>query len=157
MIVKRLANTTRIVSKPFDSVVVVAHTHGCDLQDDIRLERDRKGNCLYKKVGEFNISEYVQSFKTGCALSAILDRITFLPTKEKVGYLQQQEGFSANLTNFPTDASEAWLMMRDVFQRYPEVVKRVHAGESLDTILREKFAAAMPANDNKEVNDNGTV
>lgn len=157
MIAKRFASTTRKVSKPFDPVEVVGHSHGRDLQDDIRLERDRKGNCLYEKVGEFNISEYVQSFKTGCALSAILDRISFLPTREKVNYLQQEEGFSADLTNFPTNGSDAWLLMRDISKRYPDVVDRVRGGESLDTILREKFATATPAADNKEVTNSGTV
>lgn len=148
MTLARVAVTT--VRKPYDPTVVNAAPVGSVVEDDIRLSRDEKGNCIYRKVGEVNVSEYVESFKNGCTLSAILDRIKCMPLRDKVAYLQQTEnGVSADMTHMPTDGSDAFLMLQKYAKEYPEVFERISKGEDYAKVFASVFGKT--ANSEKEI------
>lgn len=135
-------NVTEIttVRRPYDPIVCDPHPHGEDVEGEYRLSRDEKGNCVYTKVGERDISEYIGSFKNGCALSSILDRISLMPVNDKVRYLQQgTDGVGADLSNMPTDGTEAFIMVKKLGRQYPQIFERVANGESLDTVLNDIF------------------
>lgn len=126
--------------RPYDPVVCDPHPHGDEVESEYRLSRDEKGNCIYKKVGEKNIQEYIGSFANGCALSAILDRISLMPVSDKVRYLQQEsDGVGADLSHMPTDGTEAFIMVQKLGRQYPQIFERVAKGESLDTVLSDVF------------------
>lgn len=146
MTLVRVAVTT--VRKPYDPTVVEGVAFGSDVEDDIRLSRDEKGNCIYRKVGEVNVSEYVESFKNGCSLAAILDRIKFLPLRDKVAYLQQTEnGVSADISHMPTDGSDAFLMLQNYSKEYPEVFERISKGEDFTKVLTSVFGKSAKSDE----------
>lgn len=126
--------------RPYDPVVCDPHPHGEAVEGEYRLSRDAKGNCIYTKVGDRDISEYIGSFKNGCALSAILDRISLMPVNDKIRYLQQEtDGVGADLSNMPTDGTEAFIMVKKLGCQYPQIFERVAKGESFDTVLSDVF------------------
>ena len=111
--------------------------HAPVIEDEIRLKRDENGNCIYIKVGEKNVNEYINSFVNGCSLKSILDRCQLMPIHDKVRYLQQNDsGVSADLTNLPKDATEAFIMLRDLKEKHPDVLDRFSKGESFDSIVK---------------------
>lgn len=128
------------VRKPYDPVVCDPKPAGDIIEPVYRLRRDENGNCIYVKVGEKNIDEYIASFKNGCALSSILDRINLMPVNDKIRYLQQTDaGFSADMSNMPTDGTEAFIMVQKLGRQYPQIFERVAKGETLDTVLSDIF------------------
>ena len=133
-------NVVFSVRRPYDPVVCDPHPHGDVVEDEFRLSRDEKGNCIYTKVGDRDISEYIGSFKNGCALSAILDRISLMPVNDKIRYLQQEtDGVGADLSSMPKDGTEAFIMVKTLGRQYPQIFERVAKGESLDTVLNDIF------------------
>lgn len=130
-VVSRVRNTTIKIIDP-DTIV-----RAPVIEDEIRLKRDENMNCIYSKVGEKNVNEYINSFANGCSLKAILDRCQLMPIHDKVRYLQQTEsGVSADLTNLPKDATEAFIMLRDLKEKHPDVLDRFAKGESFDSIIK---------------------
>lgn len=135
-------NKTKVTTfrGPYDPVVCDPHPHGEAVEGEYRLSRDAKGNCVYTKVGDRDISEYIGSFQHGCALSSILERINLMPVHDKIQYLQQTEnGFGADLSNMPTDGTEAFIMVQKLGRQYPQIFERVANGESLDAVLTDIF------------------
>lgn len=135
--------TARVVSvtvrKPFDPVEIPTAKRGEVIEPEYRLKRDDNMNCHYVKVGERNVVEYIQSFKNGTALSSILERIKFMPLHEKVAQLTQQQTLSADLSNMPTDGTEAFILFQKEAKKHPEFFKRFQAGESFDSLVKEFF------------------
>lgn len=123
---------------PFDSVVVVAPSVGDVDQKEFRLIRDSSGNCSYVECGSHNISEYVESFKNGCSLKAILDRCQLMPVRDKIAYLNQTDnGLSADLTCMPKDGTEAQIMLQRVKNLCPDFARRIRDGESFEKLVLE--------------------
>lgn len=132
--------------------------HAPVIEDEIRLKRDENMNCIYIKVGEKNVNEYINSFANGCSLKSILDRCQLMPIHDKVRYLQQTDsGVSADLTNLPKDATEAFIMLRDLKEKHPDVLERFAKGESFDSIVKSFLPTdkTVENNDNKGDIDNG--
>lgn len=132
--------------------------HAPVIEDEIRLKRDENMNCIYMKVGEKNVNEYINSFANGCSLKSILDRCQLMPIHDKVRYLQQTDtGVSADLTNLPKDATEAFIMLRDLKEKHPDVLERFAKGESFDSIVKSFLPTDKTTenNDNKGDIDNG--
>lgn len=135
-----LANVSdpKIVLKPYDPVEVSAVPFGEDEEKEYRLVRDSHGNCEYVEIGKKNISEYVESFKNGCSLKAILDRCSLMPIRDKIGYLNQTEqGVSADMSMMPKDGTEAQIMIQRVKQYCPDFAKRLKNGETFEKLLLE--------------------
>lgn len=132
-------NSSFAIRKPYDPVVVDPAPVGAEVEGEFRLSRDAKGNCIYTQVGERNVSEYIGSFKNGCALSSILDRIALMPAADKIRYLQQTDGVGANLADMPKDGTEAFIMVQKLGRQYPQIFERVAKGESLDAVLNDIF------------------
>ena len=107
------------------------------IEEVIRLKRDDHMNCIYFKDGEKDVNEYINSFANGCSLKSILSRCQLMPIHDKVRYLQQTEvGVSADLTNIPNDATEAFIMLRDLKEKHPDLIDRFSKGESFDSIVK---------------------
>ncbi len=125
------------------------------LEDEIRLKRDENMNCIYVKVGEKDVNEYINSFENGCSLKSILSRCQLMPIHDKVRYLQQTEvGVSADLTNIPKDATEAFIMLRDLKDKHPDLIDRFSKGESFDSIVK----SLLPTdNINENVENKGDI
>lgn len=150
-----MKSTKIYVKSRFDKPIVKAAPFGDVVEPDIRLERDSNGNCIYKKHGEKNISNYIESFKNGCSLKAILDRCQLMPIHDKIAYLNQTEnGVNADITNLPKDGTEAQIMLQRYKRENPEIAKRIAAGESFDKIIadmtKNKISADSATNDKKE-------
>lgn len=110
-----------------------------------RLKRDKHGNSIYEAVGEQNIQEYINSFKNGCSLKAILERTQYMPVREKVGYLQQTDnGFSADVASMPKDGTEAYIMLNRLKKEHPELVKRIGEGMSFDQAMKAVYGRNEP-------------
>lgn len=141
-----------VIRAPYDPVVVDPAPFGESVEGEFRLVRDEKGNCIYKKVGEKNVSDYIGSFANGCALSSILDRIQLMPTSDKIRYLQQDNsGVGADLSSMPKDGTEAFIMVQKLGRQYPQIFERVAKGESLDAVLADVFKPkAEPAESKAE-------
>lgn len=144
-----------IVRKPFEPFEVNTAPFGQAFEDEVRLKRDENGNCVYVKVGERNVSEFVNSYRNGCSLQAILERIQFMPVQDKVNYLQQDtSGVSADMSAMPTDGTEAFIMVKKLSAAHPQIFERVANGEKLDAVLGDIF---KPKEEKKkvEVKENG--
>lgn len=155
---------TKKVFRPYDPVVSVAPPFGDVEEKEFRLIRDSSGNCEYVELeGARNISDYVESFKNGCSLKAILDRCQMMPVRDKIAYLNQTEnGLSADLSCMPKDGTEAQIMIQRVKNLCPDFAKRLREGESFEKILLEYLPngskTASPGIENKpesEVTANG--
>ena len=143
------------VRKPYDPVVCDPHPHGDEIESEYRLSRDANGNCNYTKVGERDVSEYIGSFKNGCALSSILDRISLMPVNDKIRYLQQVEnGVGADLSSMPKDGTEAFILVKKLGAKYPNIFERVAKGESLDAVLNDIFKLSAEPVQTSEKSDN---
>lgn len=148
--------------KPYDPVICSKAPHGSDVEPQFRLRRDENGNSVYIQVGETNIREYVGSFEVGASLASMLDRCSLMPTRDKIAYLQQNsEGFSVDMTVMPTDGTAAQIMYKQILNTYPDIGRRILAGESFDKILAELFPkadeAAKPTETQKtEVTEDGS-
>lgn len=132
--------------------------HSPFIEDEYRLKRDENMNCIYVKVGEKNVNEFINSFANGCSLKAILDRCQLMPIHDKVRYLQQTDnGVSADLTSLPKDATEAFIMLRDLKDKHPDVIERFAKGESFDSIVKSFIPTEKTTEniDNKGGIDNG--
>lgn len=128
------------IRKPYDPVVRCPAVPGSAVEDEIRLKRDADGNCVYTKVGEKNVKEYISSFAAGCSLQSMLDRCNLMPVSEKIAYFNQTEdGFSADLTHMPTDGTAAQIMLSKVKAKYPDFAQRLKNGESFEKILEDIF------------------
>ncbi len=164
-------STVIVIRKPYDPVVVIPQNVGSVIEKDYRLKRDEHYNSVYIEVGERNIVDYIGSFANGCSLKAIIDRCSLMPVHDKVRYLQQrEEGLSADLSNMPKDGFEAYKMLFDYKQKYPDVYDRIAKGESIDKIFGDiaKSVASMSSSSEPiqsqvaqnsiegEVNNNGT-
>lgn len=128
------------IRRPYDPVVCDPQPRGDVVEGEYRLSRDEKGNCIYKKVGERNVSDYIGSFKNGCSLASILDRIALMPVNDKFNYLQQDtSGVSADLSSMPTDGTEAFILVQKLGRQYPQIFERVAKGEALESVLSDVF------------------
>ena len=117
--------------------VILPEPHGSAVQEQFRLTRDSHYNSVYEKVGEIDLRQYINSFKTGCSLKSIIDRCQLLPIHDKIRYLQQREdGFSADLSKMPSDGFEARLMLQELKNKHPDIYSRSAQGESLDAIIK---------------------
>lgn len=127
-----------IVRKKYDRITVVCHPHGDDEEEQFRLKRDENYNSVYQKLPEKkNIRDYVNSFRTGCSLKAILDRCNLMPVHDKINYVNQTpDGFSADLSAMPKDGVEAQMMLIKLKTDHPDIVERFSCGESFDSILK---------------------
>lgn len=129
-----------VVIRPYDRRVMPVAEVGSDIEQRYRKRYDINGNAEFIPVEEFNVREFINSFRTGCSLRAILERTQLLPTREKIGYLQQSEdGFSADMTEIPKDGTEAFIALRDLAMNHPDIVSRMNAGESFESIIKDKF------------------
>lgn len=134
------------IRKPYDPVVRCPAVPGSSVEDQIRLKRDADGNCVYTKVGEKDVKEYISSFAAGCSLQSMLDRCNLMPVQEKIAYLNQTEdGVSADLTHMPTDGTAAHIMLSKLKAKYPDFAQRLKDGESFDKILEEIFPSEEEA------------
>lgn len=132
----RIETKKHEVRRPFDTVDSVPAPFGEVEEGDFRLVRDSSGNCEYIEIGKRNVLDYVESFKTGCSLKAILDRCQLMPVRDKVVYLNQTEqGVSADMTNMPKDGTEAFLMVKKVKEFIPDYADRMRKGETFDQLL----------------------
>ena len=131
-------NKTHIVRRPYDDVCLTVHPFGESEEMDYRLVRDSHGNCEYVEIGKRNISDYVESFKNGCSLKAILDRCQLMPVRDKIAYLNQTEqSMSADLSCMPKDGTEAQIMIQKVKAICPDFAKRLRNGESFEKLIVE--------------------
>lgn len=124
------------------------HPHGDDIEKQFRLKRDEHLNAIYEEVpgGDVDINQYINSFKNGCSLKAILDRCSLMPAREKIAYLQQtDQGYSADMSAMPKDGTEAQIMLAKLKAEHPEIVERIKNGESFDKILADMIPSAAPA------------
>lgn len=126
---------------------------------DLRRKRDIDGNCLYEEVGKIDRQQYIDSFEKGCSLRDLLSRCQLLPTEQKIRYLNQKEdGVSADLSAFPKDGTEAFINLKKAAFENPEVFKRLSAGESFETVIKDIFSVPNETIKNdkpKEDNNNG--
>lgn len=144
-----------IIRKPYDRVTVSFHQTGRRVEDDVRLKRDGSGNCMYQKVGEIDTRKYINSFKTGCALSTILDRIQLMPIHDKISYLNQTPGATfGDFTDLPIDGTEAVLLLCEQSDLRTKVYDRMKAGETFDAIIKDMFS---PKSIESEVKTNGEI
>lgn len=142
------------IRKSFDSVEVKFNRSSCDTVSDFRKKKDVNGNSVYVKVGEHSLSNYINSFKNACSLEAILQRCSLMPITDKVKILQQVPAVSADMTQFPKDLTDAFVRMTDLRTRYPDISKRVSAGESIDSIIKSISKKEINTNvDTKSSND----
>lgn len=151
-----------VVRKPYDPVAVRPHVIGSVVEKQYRLTRDLKGNCVYTEVGEINIQKEIDSYRDGCSLEAQLQRMQFVPTREKIQMLQQREdGVSADMSSIPTDGTAARIMIDHLKSTYPKIFERISAGENPNQVLADVFAVKKKAVDSEakkvesEVNTNG--
>lgn len=122
----------------YDPVKAVPSPVGEVIEKEYRLIRDSSGNCSYVEVGEKNVSDYIQSFSSGCSLKAILDRCQLMPVRDKIAYLQQTEsGLSADLTHMPKDGTEAYILISKLKNVCPDFATRLRNGESFEKILSD--------------------
>lgn len=148
-----------VFRKSYDKSHVTYHNTGSRVVDEVRLIHDTNGNCVYKKVGDYDLQEYISSFKDGCSLDAMLNRIQLLPVHEKISYLNQTPGgVSGDLTFMPTDGTEAFILMERFKDVVPDYAKRIANGESFESILNSLFnknvvAPVGSAAAESEVND----
>lgn len=124
------------------------------VEDQFRLTRDNNGNCIYTKVGEVDISEYVNSFRNTSALDSVLSRIQFLPIREKISSLNMvNDGVSADTSILPKDGTEAFIILKKYEKEIPIIKERMDKGESFEAIITSIFS---PKNNTvKENNNNG--
>lgn len=153
-----MSRNKKVFIGPYDPVEIPSCVAGDTVEKEYRLIRDSHGNCEYVEVGEKNVQEYINSFKNGCSLKAILDRCQLLPVHDKIAYLQQREqGYSADLSNLPKDGTEAQIMISKVKSLCPDFAKRMKDGETFEKILSELLPKAPEpvTNNESEVNSNG--
>lgn len=137
----------RIVRDHFSPVDVESaiHPHGDDIEKQYRLKRDENMNAIYVEVpgGDVDLNEYINSFKNGCSLKAILDRCSLMPAREKIAYLQQTEqGYSADMSAMPKDGTEAQIMLAKLKAEHPDIVERIKKGETFDKILADMISSS---------------
>lgn len=146
-----------IIRKQFDPIRLYAHPTSEVEEHDFRLTRDNNFNCHYTDVGSRNIDEYVESFKNGCSLESLLARCNLMPAKDKISYLQRTAGgVGADFIHMPKDLTEAFIQYGNIARENPELIKRLNAGESMDSIIKSILAANSATQDsNKEVINNG--
>lgn len=134
---------------------------GSVVETSYRLSRDGNGNSIYTSVGEQNIKEYINSFKNGCSLQAMLERIQYMPVHEKIAYMNQTEdGYSADLTYMPSDGTEAFIMLEKLKREHPDLVKSINEGATFDEALKAVYGKKTPSEGQEtqkgEEVDNGT-
>lgn len=153
MLLKKV--TTIEICKPYERRIIPTAILGNVVESRYRVRRDENENAIYTKVEEYDIREYIESFKVGASLQSMLERCNLLPVSEKIRMLQQQDdGFSADLSNLPCDGTEAFIMLRDLKAKYPDVVSRIAAGETFDAVIKSIFSPDTKSNES-EVIENG--
>lgn len=131
-----------IVKDSYSEVRVPGAPFGEPVEGKFRLKRDEHENATYKKVDEFNVSEFVESFKNGCDLQFILQRCSLMPSRDVVNMLQQTKpGSEADLSAIPSDLTEAIIKMQDLKRTHPKIYERYAAGESFDSIIKSFTAS----------------
>lgn len=141
------------VRKPFDPVEVVPQEVGELVEKEYRLIRDSHMNCEYIEIGERNVRDYIESFKNGCSLKAILDRCSLMPTREKVAYVNQTEnGLSADLSSMPTDGTAAQILIMKLKKRFPDFAQRIKNGESFESLVAQAIPNVESKADNSADN-----
>lgn len=144
--------------KPYDHIKMVRTKPSSHVEKEYRLVRDSHGNCSYVEVGERDVREYVQSFTAGCSLKSLIERTAFMPLRDKLAYLNQRPGVGADLTNMPSDGTEAHILISRVKKLVPDFGARLKAGESFETIVSSLISnqsAASAAPSESEVKSDG--
>lgn len=116
--------------------------------DEYRLDRDLKGNSVYTSLGTVNIIDDIQSFAKQCSLNQLLNRIQHLDARDKISYLQQTpQGLSADLRDIPSDLVDAYIMLNQFKDRFPDLADRIKNGESFDSAITSMFKAVKNSSD----------
>lgn len=132
------------------------------IEKQFRVEEDKNGNAIYTEVkgGDRNVSEYVNSFKDGASLESMLDRISLLPTHEKIAYLNQvSNGLTGDTRVIPKDGTEAFMALKRAKTLLPNFDEYIRAGKSFNEIvsaINERYNPQLKnsAAENKESEEN---
>lgn len=145
-----LNNSTVTIRNHFSPVTLrpnVIH----EVEDDVRVCLDEKGNCIYTKVGEKNVFEYVNSFKNGATLQSMLDRIALLPVHDKIQYLQQcSKGITGDVSCLPKDGTEAFIALNHAKRLLPNFNDLLKNGASFDDLVKAITDTYAPKKSMKE-------
>lgn len=126
-----------MIRKSFDRVTVHAQPLGSVTEKKYRLKRDLHGNCIYEEKGEVNIKDYVNSFKNGCSLANLLERVALMPAREKLIALTQTDTVFADVSDMPKSFVEAYTKAQELKASNPEIFARMEAGESINDIIKD--------------------
>lgn len=128
------------IRKPYDKVLIPTAVIGSQEETRYRLRRDEHDNAIYTPYETVDICEYINSFRTGASLRSVLERCNLLPLHDKVRMLQQTEdGFSADMSKMPKDGTEAFIAVRELRTKYPDIVEKMKNGESFDSVISSIF------------------
>lgn len=124
------------------------------IQDLYRKEY-KNGHTVYTKYGERNLREFVNSFRDGCSLKAILERNSLCAPHAMIQSVQNvQPGVSADISGMPKDGTAAYMMLANINQSYPGLLKDIHAGVSVDNVVKKYFANDTNSSEESEVTPN---
>lgn len=144
-----------MIRKSFDSVVVIPHKKSVVIEKEFRLSRDVNGTVIYRSVGEKDVNQYINSFKDGCSLESLLMRCSLMTPRDKFISCQQcEDGQSVDLSNYPTDLTDALIKCRELANTNPELFKRISSGESINSIVKSLYSDIIK---DKEVSTNGEI
>lgn len=132
-----------MIRKSFDRIVVASQPIGSGIEKKYRLKRDAHGNCIYEEKGELNVKEYVNSFKNGCSLANLLERVALMPTREKLMALSQTETVYADVSDMPKSFVEAYTRAQELKASNPEIFARIQSGENINDIINDYTAKAL--------------
>lgn len=129
-----------VIRRPLDRFIMPTANVGEVEEVHYRLKRDEHDNAIYTPVETVNVPEYINSFRSGASLRCVLERCNLLPVHDKVRMLQQTEdGFSADMSEMPKDGTEAFIAVRELRTRYPDIVEKMKNGESFDSVISSIF------------------
>lgn len=142
-----------MIRKSFDRITVHAQPLGSCIEKKYRLMRDKHGNCIYEEKGEVNVKDYVNSFKNGCSLANLLERVALMPTREKLIALAQTETVYADVSDMPKSFVEAYTRAEELKANNPEIFARMQSGENINDIIKDFTAKALEEQKNAAKED----
>lgn len=143
-----------MIRKCFEPTVRHCHPKGDSVIGDFRKRYDEKGNSIYVRVGDIDIPEFVNSFAAGASLQCMLERYKLLPPRELLACINNQQGISADLSDLPSDFTEAVIRANDFAISHPELSARVRAGESFENIVKSILESKLKES---EVSSDGST
>lgn len=138
-----------------DKVIPKPHPRGSDVIEEVRLHRDVNGTVTYTHniANDKSLTDYVNSFEAGASLKSMLERCSLMPTRDKIAYFQQNvNGFSADISEMPTDFTAAYLQMQRVNRQHPDFIRSIRGGMSFNDAIKKHF---LPKVKESEVINNG--